>query len=240
MRYQDLHALVVHLRPYRETSAMVQFFTREQGRLVGVMKGLHRGRQNKNVQPFQLGSLSCSGKTGLFNVTSFESTSRFDLHADALSAGFYVLELISRSLAEHQAEAGVFDATLMVLNNLSQGADLAPCLRQFELTLLSELGYGLDFHRAGRSGEAIEASGWYQLVEEQGLLRVDADQAAADNPSLVPGWVLLAIAARDFQHPQVLRAAKRLNQQALAPLIGSAPLISRSMYVGAGETHASN
>lgn len=134
MRYHDLQALVVHLRPYRETSALVQFFTREQGRLFGVMKGLHRGRRQKNVQPFQLGNLSCSGKSGLFTVTGFETTRRFDLSGNALSAGFYVLELINRSLAEHQAEAGVFDATVSVLELLAAGEALAPCLRQFELT----------------------------------------------------------------------------------------------------------
>jgi DNA repair protein RecO (recombination protein O) len=230
MRLQDLATLVVHVRPYRESSALVQFFTREQGRLVGVMKGLHRGRRPQHVQPFQVGRLSCSGKTGLFTVTGFEMVDRIDLSGDALSAGFYVLELITRGLAERQAEPGVFDATLAALHALSVQDDFAPCLRRFESSLLTQLGYGLDYRHASDTGAPIAADGIYHLIEEQGFVRVEGDAAAASDA--VPGWVLLAIAAGDFSRTRVRHTAKRLNQQALAPLIGSAPLISRSMYIG--------
>ena len=230
MRLQDLTALVVHLRPYRESSALVQFLTREHGRIAGVMKGLHRGRRTQNVQPFQLGRLSCTGKTGLLTVTGFEIVERIDLTGDALSAGFYVLELISRGLAERQVEPGVYDAAVTALRGLSAQEDFAPCLRQFELSLLTQLGYGLDYRHDSDSGTAIAADGLYDLIEEQGFVRVDDTGAGAS--ALVPGWVLLAIAAGDFSQARVRHAAKRLNQRALAPLIGSAPLISRSMYTG--------
>ena len=53
MRYADLAAVVIHARPYRETSAMVQFFTQTEGRLVGVVKGQRRGRNPVQLQPFR-------------------------------------------------------------------------------------------------------------------------------------------------------------------------------------------
>ncbi len=236
MRAQDLHALVVHLRPYRETSALVQFFTRDQGRLVGVMKGLHRGRRTASVQPFQLGKLSCSGKSGLVTVTHFEATTAFDLTGDALSAGFYVLELISRGLAEHQAEPQVFDATVKVLQSLADGEPMAPRLRLFELTLLSELGYGLDFRFDSQTGESIDADGWYRWIDEQGLVRVEPELDRQNSTAVWPGRIFLAIAARDFSDGEVLRAARLLNQRALTPLIGAAPLISRALYSGNKQT----
>jgi len=238
MRYSDLAALVVHVRPYRETSAMVQFFTREHGRLVGVMKGLHRGRRQQLVQPFQAGRLSCAGKSGLVTVTQFDTSERFMLEADGLSAGFYVLELLTRCLAEHQAEPRVFDATLAVLAALTQNAALAPTLRRFEQTLLHELGYGYDLRHALDSDQtghmAVAPDAHYRLVDEVGFVRTLSTPGSASKAGLdvIPGWVLLALADRDYSGAQVLYTAKLLNQHALKPLLGPAPLISRTMYTG--------
>ena len=173
-------------------------------------------------------------RQGVADVTGFEVSERLDLSGDALSAGFYVLELISRGLAERQAEPGVFDATIKVLKTLVVGAALAPCLRQFELEFLAQLGYGLDFHHDSVSGESINPTGSYYLVEDQGFVAVDPNltgQSSAQSLS-IPGWILLAIAAGDFRDAQVRQVAKRVNQNALTPLIGSEPLISRSMYTG--------
>jgi len=250
MQLNDLSALVVHVRPYRESSAMVQFFTREQGRLTGVMKGLHRGRRQQLVQPFQLGSLSCRGGSGLLTVTSFDTSQRIRLDGDKLSAGFYVLELISRSLVERQIETGVFDATVRALVSLSevdQTRGLAECLRRFESVLLSQLGYGLDFLHEGRSGVPIQAERFYRLIDEQGFVLADEVDGCDtiepslpqqqvksqhhSNSALIPGYILLSIASGAIAEPSVGRILKNLNQQALLPLIGSAPLISRSMYL---------
>ena len=219
-------ALVVHVRPYRETSAMVQFFTRQEGRFVGVMKGLHRRRNPVSVQPFCYGSLSCYGRGGMMTVTQFELTGRYGLVADALSAGFYVLELITRCLGEKQSEPAIFDATLAVLEKLQAQQALAPTLRNYELQLLAGLGYGIDFETEAVSGKAIIADHRYVFDAGSGFHLIESADSG------FPGWILLSIAQRQLQDPKVLRAAKLVNQAALAPLLGSAPLISRSLYSG--------
>lgn len=230
MRYNDLAALVVHTRAYRETSAMVQFFTQEQGRFVGVVKGLRRGRNPVQMQPFSFGSLSCYGRGSMVTVTQFDSNGHFDLVGDALVAGFYVLELISRSLAEWQSEPRVFAATHRVLAELAHGSqipqDMAPSLRKFEAKLLDELGYGIDCSKISESGAPIEPDGQYESIRETGFVLVEASDRS------IPGWVLLAISQQDFSDPQVLRVAKQLNQQALEPLIGPQPIVSRSLLSG--------
>ena len=226
MRYTDLTGLVMHVRDYRESSAIVQFFTEQQGRLAGVMKGMRRGRNPVQVQPFSLARLSCVGRSNLMTVTQFEVTGRFDLHGDALSAGFYVLELLSRALAERQIEVGVFRATLEVLARLAAGEGLSPCLRSFEARLLNELGFGLDYLHDAGSGAEIQADTWYDWVPEQGFYRSEAV------PGEVQGWMLQAMSNMDFSDPQVARAARKLNQRALQPLVGSAPLVSRAIYSG--------
>ena len=233
MRYNDLSALVVHTRAYRETSAMVQFFTQEQGRVVGVVKGLRRGRNPVQVQPFSFGSLSCYGRGSMLTVTRFDVNGHFDLVGDTLVAGFYVLELISRSLAEWQSEPRVFAATNKVLATLAQGGQrvqsMAPCLRVFETELLNELGYGIDYKRVAETGAAIEPDRHYESIRESGFVPVEVSARS------IPGWVLLAIGRHEFGDSRVLRAAKQLNQQALEPLIGPQPIVSRSLLSGVQE-----
>ncbi|XOV82084.1 MAG: DNA repair protein RecO [bacterium] len=227
MRETGLSALVLHVRPYQETSGMIQFFTREQGRLVGVKKGMRRGRNPVSIQPFTYGRLSYVGRSNLVTVTGYESLGRYELHGDRLSAGFYVLELLTRCLSERQAEPGLYNATNTVLGALQTGAPLAATLRRFEARLLDELGYGIDYlHEAGE-GRLVVAQARYRWLEGQGLQRID-DQTVSTVEAL-PGWVLLALSEQDYSRPETLRGARHLYQKALAPLLGSAPLISREM-----------
>jgi len=230
MRGQMLQALVMQVRGYRETSALVQFFTREQGRMAGVMRGLHRGRRPVTLQPFRMGMLSVSGRGNLVNVNTFDDVVRFDLPGNALSAGFYVLELVKRALDERQVEARVFDASIRTLTALSVGEPLAPCLRDFESRLLSELGYGVDYASAGDAHEAVQADAYYQYLAQQGLQRIVADHLTSEASAVLPGWALQAMSRGDFSDRRVGRYAQQLHQQALLPLIGTAPLVSRSLY----------
>ncbi|MCR9258544.1 MAG: DNA repair protein RecO [Pseudomonadaceae bacterium] len=227
MRENDLAALVLHVRPYQETSGMVQFFTREHGRLVGVKKGMRRGRNPVSIQPFSYGRLSYVGRSNLVTITQYDPEGRYEMHGDHLSAGFYVLELLTRCVTERQSEPGLFKAACDVLAALQSTSPLAPTLRKFEARLLSELGYGIDYlHEAGE-GRAILAQERYRWVAGQGFQRIDEN--AIGSVDDLPGWVLHALSEQDYSRPETLRCAKHLYQKALSPLLGSAPLISREM-----------
>ena len=100
---QQQSALVLHVRPYRETSAIVQFMTKDQGRITGVARGVRGARKRINpMQPFSLGTLSYFGRNNLVNVSKFDVAHGFALQGDALFSGFYVLELLTRLVAERQ------------------------------------------------------------------------------------------------------------------------------------------
>jgi DNA repair protein RecO (recombination protein O) len=207
---------------------MVQFFTQQQGRVVGVKKGMRRGRNPVQLQPFSYGRLSYVGRSNLVTVTSFESVGRYDLAGNTLSAGFYVLELLTRCLSERQAEPMLYSATCRVLEALQEGAALAPTLRQFEAILLRELGYGIDYLHEADEGRPVEQEASYRWVPERGLVRVaEVPKAPAH---AVPGRVLIDLHNQDFSRPETVRFAKYLYQSALAPLLGTAPLVSREMF----------
>ena len=98
------HAYVLHKRPYRETSMLVDFFTLEQGRVSAVAKGA-RGNSKSDrkslLQGFQKAELDLSGRSNLKNLGKIEASGAvIRLSEKALYCGFYLNEILSRALPE--------------------------------------------------------------------------------------------------------------------------------------------
>ena len=139
-------ALVLHVRPYQESSAIVQMLTLGQGRMAGVLRGYRSKKQGQvALQPFSVGTVAWVGRSDLVTIQKFESHHFIALQGDALYAGFYVLELLTRLLRERTQDPQIFAASMKVLEALEEDDPLQPCLRTFELELLQQLGYGVDF-----------------------------------------------------------------------------------------------
>ncbi len=218
----------------------MQFLTQDQGRVVGVMKGLRRDNPKRvALQAFSFGTVTYMPRDGLVTVRSFDLGHFIALKDDALYAGFYVLELLSRLVPEKQSEPMIFRAALEVLESLEEGDEIEPCLRNFEMDLLHHLGFGLDFRRlAGDTmhpEQAVEPLRLYSFNASDGFALVQGDYAGESKlprglGQLLWGQEILAIAARDFSDLAVRRAAKRLLRDALAPILGDRPLTSRMMH----------
>ena len=227
---QQQSALVLHVRPYRESSAIVQFMTKEQGKMAGVVRGIRgTSRRSNAIQPFSLGTLNYFGRSNLVNVSSFDSAHFFALQGDVLFGGLYLLELLNRLVAERQKEPAIFAAAVSTLTSMEAGYELQSCLRNFELDLLEQLGYGVVCHREAHTGDPIDPQKRYAYTPQQGFVTV-ADGAAldADENEFLGGW-LLKVQARDFSQLESRRAAKQIVRRALAPLLGDKPLVSRKM-----------
>lgn len=237
MRPQSSEALVLHVRPYRESSALVQFFSREFGRVVAVMHGVRGERRRHNVQPFSAGQLLLVGRGNLQTVRSFDVSRRFGLRGDALSSGFYVLELATRVLDERQAEPRLYRLLLDVLTDLQAleiSRALGARLRVFERQLLQLLGFGIDFEH-DVLGQSITGHEHYRFDPQVGFQRCEMPDAAH---TAIAGQLLLAIAQSDYAQPGASAAARKIFAAALQPLIGSKPLLSRTLLVGGAKAGA--
>ena len=226
-RRQNLTGLVLRAKPYRETSLMVDIFTREAGRLTGVQKGYRNRKGQRAIQPFLIGHLVTSKGDGLVNIYEFETTENL-APREQVAAGFYVLELVYRALGERQVEQRVFDVVSSVLRSLEEAE--RPALRTLERCLLDDLGYGIDFQYAeDGSGESceIEADNVYEFVAGQGFLRCDSGRGR-DELSLT-GQEIRDIAKEQYTSVKTAAQARRLYQSALTPLIGDKPLQSRRL-----------
>ncbi len=216
-------ALVLHTRPYRESSAIVSLLTAGHGRVPVVARGIRGSKRGNVLQPFNRVRVSWSGRGTLYTLTGCELVRHAWLSGNALASGFYVLELLTRLLHEHESSPRLFAGACWVLERL-ETAEYPPdvALRGFERLLLDELGYGLDFSRDADTGESIRADTDYRLHMDAGFVAVGSGRG-------YPGAVLLEIADGRYDSRGARIAAKKIFRQALRPLLGPKPLASRRL-----------
>ncbi|MFD1009261.1 MULTISPECIES: DNA repair protein RecO [Oceanisphaera] len=222
-------AFVIHSRPYRETSQLVEVFTREQGRQSLIAKGSRRPRSMLKglLQPFVPLDVTFAGKGELKTLHRAEATApAIHLTGTALYSGLYLNELIFYLLETHTPFDEVFDAYRQTLTSLANGGGIEPCLRHFEFYMLNILGYGVDFTVDAHSGLAIDPDAWYQYQPESGFI-----QLAKPEPGAYPGEHLYALAELELTRTDVLVSAKRFSRQALAPYLGGRVLRSRALFI---------
>ena len=165
------------------------------------------------------------GRSDLVTIQKFESHHFIALQGDALYAGFYVLELLTRLLRERAQDPQIFAAAMKVLEALEEDDPLQPTLRTFEFELLQQLGYGVDF---SAQGQPLEDSVQYRFEAQSGFYAVQGPSSQGTRQ--YSGQVLKQIAAGSFSAPATQDAAKALVRVALAPLLGDKPLTSRRMF----------
>ncbi|HMN44826.1 MAG TPA: DNA repair protein RecO [Povalibacter sp.] len=226
-------AYVLHHRPYRDTSRILELFTRDHGRVTVFARGA-RGSSKKGassmsmLQPFNrlLVSWSAGAEAGTLTAVEFDGTYRL-LQADRLVSGYYLNELLLKLFARHDAHADVFALyahTLEVLK--ASGSPLAP-LRVFEKRLLEALGYGLPLTH-DVAGVPIDADRAYRYRFEQGAI---AASDVAEGPSIYSGAVLLALAAEALDDAQLCQAIRPLLRGALDRVLEGRELKSRQVMM---------
>ncbi|MGS2723205.1 DNA repair protein RecO [Porticoccus sp. GXU_MW_L64] len=230
MRIEAEPAYVLHTRPYRETSQLVELFSFNYGRIRAVAKGSQRRKGGTPLSPFVQLNVSWGGRSDLKSLYSTEAEGvAVVLKGEQLFTGFYLNELLLRTLPEQDAHSNVFYHYSRLLPILASGADIQPPLRQFEMALLHSLGYELVLTTTADSGAPIEASRNYLYNPQLGLLG-EFDPRTADRQRLFCGEHLVAIARSEYTGRGVLHSAKRLLRAALAPHLGGKPLQSRELF----------
>ena len=218
---------ILHHRPYRDTSRILEVITREHGRLAVFARGV-RGPKAKLasiLQPFQLLLLSWSGRGEAAQLTGAESADHGPaIPAVALMASFYLNELLMKLTTRHDPLPTVFDDYHAALEGLRRGPPLEPALRVFEKRLLEALGYGLDLAVEAQSGTPIGADKYYHFRAAQGLFPTVAGAAGA-----VSGHSVLSLAEERLESERELEDSRRLLQAALAQCLEGRELTTRTV-----------
>jgi len=234
---EQLTGFLLHRRSYRETSYLTDLFTFELGKVSAVARGVrgNKGDKKSLLQSFQPLLLSVSGKHELRNLNQLESTgSMLQLVGHQLFSAMYLNELLNRLLPKEVPHPELFLSYQQSLNWLASGGDIEPCLRQFELLLLDDMGYGIDLTQEYESGLSVEPNVDYCLVLENGIRRIDVSEQGEQglNPqgsNRFSGEALLQVSHHVWT-PNSLQCAKRITRMALSGLLGRKPLKSRELF----------
>jgi|SRR5215469_3513954 len=205
---------LLHQHAWRETSRILEIWSREQGRIGLVARGVRRPRSPHRslLQSFAPLLLSWTQRTELGNLTGAESGgSPIPLRGRPLMAAFYMNELLLRLLPRQDSHPVLYDRYAVTLRALIEPKPAA-ALRLFEKHLLDALGYGLNLTRALPGDKPVEAEGQYLYDLESGPRALGGRRASG---LLVGGRMLLALHAEALDDAEDLRAAKRLLRAAL-------------------------
>lgn len=232
MRVNLQPAYILHSRPYRDSSSLLEVFTAEHGRLSLVARGARRktrgGSNAALLQPFIPLLLSFAGRGEMKNLVATEAAAGpVGLRGERLYSALYVNELLMRLLHRHDPHPALFATYALTLERLAGSAALEDALRRFEYGLLDELGYSFDLENDAHSGEPVLADRWYDYYPGEGMvLRAGVHEPA--RPAYA-GGDLLAMAAGEFGGNARV-SAKKLLRQALAEHLGAVPLRSRELF----------
>ncbi len=146
VRVHETPGYILHATAWRETSLIVQAFSRDHGWVTLVAKGAKRPHSvlRPALSVFQPLLLSWSGGTEVKTMTRAECAGVHPLPGPAMMSCWYMNELMFRLLPREDPHPGLFDAYVIALQQLAAGQTAAGALRKFEWTLLKETGYGLD------------------------------------------------------------------------------------------------
>jgi DNA repair protein RecO (recombination protein O) len=218
---------ILHHRPWRDTSRILEVLTREHGRLTLFARGVRApaAKLAPVLQPFQPLLLSWSGRGEAPWLTGAERASHVaPLPGGCLMSAFYLSELLLRLTTRHDPQPLLFDHYHGVLERLRAGSALEPELRVFEKRLLTLVGYGLDLTAEARSGAPLEPGRYYDFRPEQGLVPVAARTAGA-----LAGRSLLALNEERLSGARELEDARRLLKAALGACLEGRPLATRAV-----------
>ena len=221
-------AYMLHAQPYRDTSRILEVFTREQGRVSVFARGVRgpKARMASLLQPFQPLLISFSSRGEAAQLISAESgAAQFPVHLPpgALLSGFYLNELLLKLTTRHDPNSGLFDGYQEALLALTAGRAAEPALRIFELRLLQEVGYGLDLTQTVAGGPVL-AQGYYHFRPADGLFATTAEHSGA-----LQGRSLLHLVAGTLKEPRELADARRVLSAALDHCLEGRPIATRAV-----------
>ncbi len=223
-------AYLLHRAPYSNSSLLIECFTLSEGRFPAIAKGVQKAGRPKSaglLQPFQPLILKWSGKGEVKSLTGYEAASKpHNLKGSALYCGFYLNELLLRLTRREDPHENLFVFYSQTLKKLEEEETVEQTLRQFEIRMLDELGYGLLLGSEYDSGEAVSPAARYNYQIEKGPVLSDS----SDNQS-VSGKTLLALQEDRKLDDREILEARFLLRRILKYYLGDKPLKSRELFL---------
>jgi DNA repair protein RecO (recombination protein O) len=217
-------AFVLHTYPFRETSLVVETFTRNYGRVGLVARGARRPKSALRglMMAFQPLQLSWAGKSELRTLHKAE----WQGGIPQLKCGFYLNELLLKFLAREDPHDVLFGVYQDAIAALAREPEPAAVLRRFEKNLLKELGYALILDREADSDRPIDPGRRYTYAVERGPVALDR---GAEAPVEISGQTLIELDNDNFANAVTLAQSKLLMRFLVNHYLGNQELHTRQL-----------
>ncbi len=231
-RVQLEAAYLLHHYAWRDSSRILELFTRTLGRVSVFARAARRGSSALPaiLQPFGelLVSWTARGEAG--QLTGAErARAPVALAGDRLMSAFYANELLMKLLQRHDPHPALYDAYAALIERLQATEQpAARALRIFEKRLLEELGWGLSLEADAASGRPLEASRAYRYRPDGGPEALDG---VAEGPLVFAGASLLSLAREELDDERSLADARRLLRSALDQCLDGRTLRTREVML---------
>lgn len=189
-------AWVLGRRSYGDNGLLVEFFMAESGRCGVIARGVFRRKTGGSLaallQPFRPLLVRLAGRGELKTLAGAESpTPAYVLRGDNLLSGLYLNELLIRLLPRFDPHPGVFVSYGEAIESLQDGPG-ENALRRFELILLTELGYRVDWW-IDTNQDAIEESVEYAYEPGQGFVPLSQSHTGGLKDNRTSGVAVRAV-----------------------------------------------
>jgi DNA repair protein RecO (recombination protein O) len=229
-RVSQQPAYILHHRPFRDTSQILDIVTPDYGKVALVARGSRsaKSRLAGVLRPFLPLQVSWVARSDLGTLTGAESAGvPAGLRGDDMLAAYYANELLLYFLHRHDPQPEIYTLYTHTLAALSASSDIAASLRSFEIELLRLLGYALNLAYESGTTRPLAAERQYEYRMEQGAVPV----ARSQGPMVFTGAILDAIGEQRFDDTAVLSAANRLLRAVISHHLGGKELKSRKVLL---------
>ncbi|WP_298625810.1 DNA repair protein RecO [uncultured Legionella sp.] len=226
MTTKSLQAWVIHKQWSGDTSARVDFFSRELGLVHCLCKGGRTPKKQSLLQAFTPLWVCVDERHDRYYAKSIESISpMLHLEGNSLFSGLYINELLYHSLRPIYPDIELFNAYLITLNGLastSNRLEIESVLRRFEWALLKACGHSFSWTVDARTGLIVSSGTYYQFVAGEGFVSSNKG---------IPGEYILALAEDNLNEVPYLKSAKIIMRQAIDHLLGGRTIKARALYI---------
>lgn len=248
MAHVSDEAICIRHWDFSETSQTVSLFTRGHGLLRGLAKGAKRvgGRFSGGIDLLTRGQVVAIVKPGrelstLTDWTLLATYRSLRVRLDANQAGFYMIDLVQRLVADADPHPRLYDGLVAGLEAIDGSAEAARVLLAFQWLVLDETGVApalrdpedpsaalpTTVHFSPSSGGIARDGGWKVRRPTIELLRTIAEAEPADAGR---AWVASALASSAGSEDETVGRANRLLAAYLRHVLGAFPETMRAIF----------
>jgi len=209
-RSLKVEAVVLRHSDWGEADRILVLYTREQGKIRCVAKGVRRlhSRKAGHLEPFTRSKLLLARGRDLWIVTQAETVEAYlPMREDLMRMGYasYVIELLDRFTYEEGENRALYQLLADTLARVAQDEAVIEALRYYEIRLLDLLGFRPELFQCVMCRSEIKPEDQYFSAEKGGVLCPTCGQR---DPSARPVTMMTLKFLRHYQRSSYAEARR--------------------------------